>query len=82
MLNVNLKHIISELLHNYHVAPEQLLLEITESSVMVEPEIVLDSMKKLSEMGIDFGIDDFGTGYSSMEYLRNLPVQELKIDKC
>jgi diguanylate cyclase (GGDEF)-like protein len=59
----------------------KLELELTESSVMVDPVKSLETMNLLSEMGVRFSIDDFGTGYSSLAYLQKLPVAALKVDK-
>lgn len=63
------------------VKPEWIMLEITESSVMAEPDSALGIIQRLSDMGYHFSIDDFGTGYSSLAYLRKLPLVEIKIDK-
>lgn len=63
------------------IKPEWIILEITESSVMNEPENALAIINRLHDMGYQFSIDDFGTGYSSLAYLRKLPLVELKIDK-
>ena len=63
------------------VKPEWIMLEITESSVMAEPESALGIIQRLNDMGYHFSIDDFGTGYSSLAYLRKLPLVEIKIDK-
>jgi len=65
----------------YHVPPELLTLEVTESSVMNQPERSLPVLQELHAMGIRLSVDDFGTGYSSLAYLRRLPIDELKIDK-
>ncbi|MDP9233561.1 MAG: EAL domain-containing protein, partial [Actinomycetota bacterium] len=59
----------------------KLELELTESSVMVDPARSLETMKRLSAIGVRFSIDDFGTGYSSLAYLQKLPVTALKVDK-
>jgi diguanylate cyclase (GGDEF)-like protein len=56
-------------------------LEITESALMADPQRARDLIERLTAEGIRFAIDDFGTGYSSFNYLRELPVQKLKIDK-
>jgi EAL domain-containing protein (putative c-di-GMP-specific phosphodiesterase class I) len=61
--------------------PELLLLEITESAVMVDPARAAETLRQLHERGVGVSIDDFGTGYSSLGYLRSLPVTELKIDR-
>jgi EAL domain-containing protein (putative c-di-GMP-specific phosphodiesterase class I) len=63
------------------IHPEWLILEITESSIMVDPARVLNVVERLHEMGFNLSIDDYGTGYSSLAYLKKLPVSELKIDK-
>jgi diguanylate cyclase (GGDEF)-like protein len=65
-----------------HDAPRGCLeLEITESSIMDDPQRAIGVLTKLSEMGITLAIDDFGTGYSSLSYLKRLPVDSLKVDK-
>ena len=63
------------------IKPEWIMLEITEGSVMNDPESALEIIKRLHGMGYQFSIDDFGTGYSSLAYLRKMPLTELKIDK-
>jgi diguanylate cyclase (GGDEF)-like protein len=58
-----------------------LTLEITESVLMDDVDVVVPCLEQLREMGIRIAIDDFGTGYSSLSYLRHLPLDVLKIDK-
>ena len=66
---------------NHQINPQQLELEITESVVMDEPQIVVDSLKELKAFGVTIAIDDFGTGFSSMSYLQQLPLDRLKVDR-
>jgi EAL domain-containing protein (putative c-di-GMP-specific phosphodiesterase class I) len=56
-------------------------LEITESMLMDELEIVIDALAELKEYGLEIAIDDFGTGFSSLSYLNRLPLNRIKIDK-
>ncbi len=61
--------------------PQWLTLEITESAVMADPILAKQVLTRLRTMGVRISIDDFGTGYSSLTYLRDLPVDEVKIDR-
>ncbi|RZS40706.1 diguanylate cyclase/phosphodiesterase [Herbihabitans rhizosphaerae] len=72
---------VADALERHHVPPELLTLELTESGVMADPEKALPVLRRLHAMGIVLAVDDFGTGYSSLAYLRQLPVDEVKIDK-
>jgi diguanylate cyclase (GGDEF)-like protein len=72
---------VERLLAKYGVDGSALTLELTESSLMVDPDMAMRAMHELSDIGVSFAIDDFGTGYSSLSYLTDLPVRELKIDK-
>ncbi len=72
---------ISRLLIAHDVPPEYLMLEVTESAIMGEPDSAIAVLRRIADLGIQLSIDDFGVGYSSLAYLSRLPVTELKIDK-
>jgi diguanylate cyclase (GGDEF)-like protein len=80
-LSAELPGEISRILAETGVAAHALTLEITESSIMADPEHTSGVLEELSAMGVRLAIDDFGTGYSSLTYLKRLPVDEIKIDK-
>jgi diguanylate cyclase (GGDEF)-like protein len=79
--NMELPEQIENLLKTHRLDAKSLKLEITEGSLMQDPERAETVVRKLANMGLHLAIDDFGTGYSSLAYLRQLPVQELKIDR-
>lgn len=72
---------VAWLLRRHDVRPGDLTLEITESTIMANPERAMSVLTVLAGMGIRLAIDDFGTGYSSLASLRRLPVHVIKIDK-
>ena len=72
---------IKELLGQTAHAPERLILEVTESAIMLDPVSAMRELEAVHELGVQLAIDDFGVGYSSLAYLRQLPVSHLKIDK-
>ncbi|MHC8389550.1 phosphodiesterase DibA [Pseudomonas sp. MDT2-39-1] len=72
---------VAQVLHETGLDPAYLELEVTESAVMEDPEVALEQMHRLRELGVRLAIDDFGTGYSSLLRLKRLPVQKLKIDQ-
>ncbi|MFO1258543.1 MAG: EAL domain-containing protein [Gammaproteobacteria bacterium] len=69
------------LLTEKHVPGDQLIIEMTEGTMMRDPDYMLEKIKWLNTYDIKLAIDDFGTGYSSLNYLKQLPVSELKIDR-
>jgi diguanylate cyclase (GGDEF)-like protein/PAS domain S-box-containing protein len=72
---------VQALLDKWQVDPRFLKVEITESSIMADPAHALAIMSMLQSMGVRLSVDDFGTGYSSLTHLRQLPIDEIKIDK-
>lgn len=77
----NLIEFVKMVLEKHNVFANMLMLEVTESAIMSDPEKAITVLTKLKSMGVQLSIDDFGTGYSSMEQLKRTPVNELKIDK-
>ncbi len=71
----------SEIMFRHKVSAASFCLEITESAIMDDPVRAQNTLESLHALGAELSIDDFGTGYSSLAYLKQLPVDELKIDK-
>jgi len=72
---------IALILNETGADPQFIGLEITESMLVQNVDEVVDTLLKLSNMGLEISIDDFGTGYSSLSYLKRFPINKLKIDK-
>lgn len=81
LMSAELPQLIGELLGAHQVPPHLVCLEITESSVMDDPDRALEILLGLHGLGLKLSVDDFGTGFSSLTYLKKLPVDELKIDR-
>ncbi|WP_310448093.1 EAL domain-containing protein [Thiobacillus sp.] len=81
LLDPTLPAVLATMLASLQVTADCLMLEVTESAVMLQPERALHILTQLHEMGTSLSVDDFGTGYSSLAYLKKLPVRELKIDQ-
>lgn len=79
--HISLVEVVDTALEKHELTPTQLVLEITESTAMHDAETSLKVLNKLSALGVSISIDDFGTGYSSLLYLKQLPANELKIDR-
>lgn len=73
--------LIYDVIEETGINPHNLELEITESIALDDLEYTIATIKELKKIGVSFSLDDFGTGYSSMNYLKRLPVSNLKIDK-
>lgn len=68
-------------IHRYAIDPSRLKLELTESMLQDSVEDTISTMRILKQMGVRFSLDDFGTGYSSLQYIKRLPLDQLKIDR-
>jgi diguanylate cyclase (GGDEF)-like protein len=81
LLDLRFPDDVAGLLERWDAPAGSLSLELTEETIMTDPERAQDVLARLSELGIDLSLDDFGTGYSSLNMLKRLPVRELKIDR-
>lgn len=79
--DADIVEMIKQIIEETKIDPHMLELEITESIALDNIEYSINTIERLREIGISFSLDDFGTGYSSMNYLKLLPVSNLKIDK-
>lgn len=81
LLNPHLGEDIMRIVRETRFPLHRLMLEVTESAVMTDPVNARRTLQKLSDAGIQISLDDFGIGHSSLAYLKDLPLQRLKIDK-
>ncbi|XOF34687.1 MAG: EAL domain-containing protein [Candidatus Electrothrix sp. YB6] len=81
LLHSDMTATVQQAIRHTGMLPQQIELELTESSLATDEDKALRTLTRLREMGIELAIDDFGTGYSSMSYLQKFPVTRLKIDK-
>jgi diguanylate cyclase (GGDEF)-like protein len=81
LLDASFADDVLDLLARWDLPASCLLLEVTESAIMLDPARAEAILSRFAEMGIELAIDDFGAGYTSMAALGTLPVQELKIDR-
>lgn len=65
----------------WDINPEKIVLEITEGSILKNQTVAFEQLRKIKDRGMKISLDDFGTGYSSLAYFKNIPADELKIDK-
>lgn len=72
---------VCQLLAENGIAPSRIRLELTESVLLNHVQQTIDNMQTLKRSGVSFSLDDFGTGFSSLQYLKRLPLSQLKIDK-
>lgn len=81
LARANWSHRVQSTILQYDINPEEIELELTESSIMENPEKSIEAFEYLSGLGIKVSIDDFGTGYSSLSYLKKINADVLKIDR-
>ena len=81
LLDTDFSSFVSNCLQEAGVEPSMICMEITESALMEDPIKARRTVEELHELGLSISIDDYGTGYSSLAYVKNLPVNELKIDR-
>jgi EAL domain-containing protein (putative c-di-GMP-specific phosphodiesterase class I)/ActR/RegA family two-component response regulator len=79
-LNLNMPEHLGHIVESAGLSPEDFVIEVTESRLMMDRAVTMESLTRLSLMGFTLSIDDFGTGYSSLMQLIDLPFKELKID--
>lgn len=79
--DVQLLKTVAELLQATGVRPDQLMLEVTESAIVLDPIRAEETLNALNDMGVGLSIDDFGTGYTSLASIKRLPINEVKIDR-
>ncbi len=79
--DLELPDLVGQVIEKWGLSPDWLALEVTENAIMLDPERAMKVIEDLDARGIRLAIDDFGTGYSSLAYLKDLPADELKIDK-
>lgn len=77
----NLAEQVEQMLRKYQLPPSCLRFEVTESALMRDHASAIATMHELSKLGIKLALDDFGTGYSSLKYLKELPIDAIKIDR-
>ena len=82
LLDPRLPADVAELLRRHRVPPRRLVLEITETVVMSELEVIDEVLAGLREIGVQLAVDDFGTGYSSLTFLTRIRVDEVKVDRA
>ena len=81
LLDVDFPDTVARALNTHNISPEQLLIEITESAVMLDEDRAMGILNRLANLGVRLSIDDYGICHSSQSFLSTLPLKELKIDK-
>lgn len=81
IMNGDLPDIYLSIMDKYHVSPDRINLEITETAAAYAQQVMTDNLDKLTQAGISFSLDDYGTGYSNMQRVIQLPLKIIKLDK-
>ncbi|WDQ99313.1 EAL domain-containing protein [Devosia sp. J2-20] len=81
LMHADFENFVRDTLVKTRANPRQLILELTESILVTDMELVIARLHRLRALGITISLDDFGTGFSSLSYLRRLPIQQIKIDR-
>ena len=81
LLDPEVPDLLEQALKTWNIPSNLIRLEITETSMVQDTESVMDVLLRLRQLGASLSIDDFGTGFSGMSHLKNLPVQEVKVDQ-
>ncbi len=82
LMESDLPNIFSSLIDKYEVDAGKIIVELTETAIMEDPEAGIVALKALTDIGVRLSIDDFGSGYSSLSYLKRLPATEIKLDRA
>ncbi|VAW58894.1 diguanylate cyclase/phosphodiesterase (GGDEF & EAL domains) with PAS/PAC sensor(s) [hydrothermal vent metagenome] len=77
-----ISRLIDRILKETGLPSDKLGIELTESAIILEPDLVLLRLQRIKELGVTLSLDDFGTGYSSLSYLKRFPIDTLKIDQA
>lgn len=81
IMNGDLPDTYLAIMNKYHVTPDKINLEITETAAAFAQKVMADNLEKLTQAGISFSLDDYGTGYSNMQRVIQLPLKIIKLDK-
>jgi EAL domain-containing protein (putative c-di-GMP-specific phosphodiesterase class I) len=79
--DIDFPALVALMLADHDVPGRRLVLELTESMIMADPERSIRALTELRALGVELSVDDYGTGHSSLAYLKRLPINEIKIDK-
>ncbi|WP_168204336.1 EAL domain-containing protein [Aliikangiella coralliicola] len=82
LMQTNIVQLVNNVLSESGLEARYLVIEITESLSMTDPETTITIMQALKTLGVKISIDDFGTGYSNLSYLKRFPIDEIKIDRA